>query len=56
MSNGVSATSDAGFCRWYLYLNLDDLVENRLVEKGALDDQTNSSELTEQGNRDIRGH
>jgi DNA-binding PadR family transcriptional regulator len=32
-----------------LYPNLDDLVDEGLIEKGSIDDRTNSYELTEYG-------
>ncbi|EMA53047.1 MULTISPECIES: PadR family transcriptional regulator [Halococcus] len=36
-----------------LYPNLDDLAEVGLVEKGSVDDRTNSYGLTERGQREI---
>ena len=36
-----------------LYPNLDRLVEIGLVEKGEIDDRTNSYTLTERGHREI---
>ena len=36
-----------------LYPNLNDLVEMGLVEKGSVDDRTNSYGLTERGHREI---
>jgi DNA-binding PadR family transcriptional regulator len=36
-----------------LYPNLDTLVGKGLVEKGIIDDRTNSYELTERGHREI---
>ena len=36
-----------------LYPNLDELVEMGLIEKGTLDDRTNSYTLTEHGRREI---
>ena len=36
-----------------LYPNLNDLVETDLVEKGSVDDRTNSYGLTERGHREI---
>lgn len=36
-----------------LYPNLDDLVEKGLVEKGSLDDRTNSYTLTRRGRREL---
>jgi DNA-binding PadR family transcriptional regulator len=36
-----------------LYPNLDTLVEKGLVEKGAIDDRTNSYSLTGRGEREI---
>lgn len=37
-----------------LYPNLDDLVEYGLIEKGTIDDRTNSYSLTEDGRDTIR--
>lgn len=37
-----------------LYPNLDDLVEKGLLEKGRIDDRTNSYTLTQRGRREIR--
>ena len=36
-----------------LYPNLDQLVEKGLVEKGRIDDRTNSYALTERGQREV---
>ena len=36
-----------------LYPNLDDLVDMGLVEKGTIDDRTNSYTLTQRGRREI---
>jgi len=36
-----------------LYPNLDTLVEKGLVEKGEIDDRTNSYTLTQRGRREI---
>lgn len=36
-----------------LYPNLDELVEKGLVEKGSIDDRTNSYSLTERGEREL---
>lgn len=36
-----------------LYPNLDALVDKGLVEKGKIDDRTNSYTLTDRGNREI---
>ena len=36
-----------------LYPNLDELVEKGLVEKGTIDDRTNSYDLTQRGRREI---
>jgi DNA-binding PadR family transcriptional regulator len=36
-----------------LYPNLDDLVEKGLVEKGKIDDRTNSYTLTRRGRREL---
>lgn len=36
-----------------LYPNLDTLVEKGLVEKGRIDDRTNSYTLTQRGRREI---
>ena len=36
-----------------LYPNLDQLIEMGLVEKGEIDDRTNSYTLTERGHREI---
>ena len=36
-----------------LYPNLDELVEMGLIEKGTIDDRTNSYTLTERGRREI---
>jgi PadR family transcriptional regulator PadR len=36
-----------------LYPNLDELVEKGLVEKGQIDDRTNSYDLTQRGRREI---
>lgn len=36
-----------------LYPNLDELVEKGLVEKGQIDDRTNSYSLTGRGKREI---
>jgi DNA-binding PadR family transcriptional regulator len=36
-----------------LYPNLDALVEKGLVEKGQIDDRTNSYSLTERGRREL---
>ncbi|MFB6218852.1 MAG: PadR family transcriptional regulator [Halobacteriaceae archaeon] len=36
-----------------LYPNLDTLVEKGLVEKGAIDDRTNSYALTARGDREL---
>lgn len=36
-----------------LYPNLDELVEMGLIEKGTIDDRTNSYELTQRGRREI---
>ena len=36
-----------------LYPNLDELVEKGFVEKGSIDDRTNSYELTSRGEREI---
>ncbi|MDL0130276.1 PadR family transcriptional regulator [Halobacterium salinarum] len=36
-----------------LYPNLDDLVDKGLVEKGELDERTNSYTLTQRGRREI---
>ncbi|AAG20742.1 MULTISPECIES: PadR family transcriptional regulator [Halobacterium] len=36
-----------------LYPNLDDLVDKGLVEKGELDERTNSYTLTQRGHREI---
>lgn len=36
-----------------LYPNLDTLVEKGLVEKGAIDDRTNSYVLTRRGRREL---
>ena len=36
-----------------LYPNLDELVGKGLVEKGTIDDRTNSYSLTERGRREI---
>jgi DNA-binding PadR family transcriptional regulator len=36
-----------------LYPNLDALVEKGLVEKGQIDDRTNSYSLTDRGRREI---
>lgn len=36
-----------------LYPNLDALVEKGLVEKGQIDDRTNSYTLTQRGNREL---
>ena len=36
-----------------LYPNLDELAEMGLVEKGSIDDRTNSYSLTERGHREI---
>jgi DNA-binding PadR family transcriptional regulator len=37
-----------------LYPNLDALVEKGLVEKGSIDDRTNSYTLTRRGLRDLK--
>ena len=37
-----------------LYPNLNDLVETGLVEKGSVDDRTNSYGLTERGHQEIK--
>lgn len=37
-----------------LYPNLDKLVKKGLVEKGAIDDRTNSYSLTERGQRELQ--
>lgn len=37
-----------------LYPNLDELVEKGLVEKGAIDDRTNSYTLTDRGERELQ--
>lgn len=36
-----------------LYPNLDKLVEKGLVNKGVIDDRTNSYELTQRGEREL---
>jgi PadR family transcriptional regulator PadR len=36
-----------------LYPNLDELVEKGLVEKGTIDDRTNSYTLTRRGRREL---
>lgn len=36
-----------------LYPNLDDLVEKGLIEKGQIDDRTNSYSVTRRGTREI---
>ena len=36
-----------------LYPNLDELVEKGFVEKGSIDDRTNSYDLTSRGEREI---
>jgi len=36
-----------------LYPNLDELVEKGLVNKGVIDDRTNSYELTQRGKREL---
>ncbi len=36
-----------------LYPNLDDLVEKGLLEKGSIDDRTNSYTLTQRGRREL---
>lgn len=36
-----------------LYPNLDELVEKGFVEKGTIDDRTNSYDLTDRGEREI---
>lgn len=36
-----------------LYPNLDKLVDEGLVEKGQIDDRTNSYNLTQRGNREL---
>jgi PadR family transcriptional regulator PadR len=36
-----------------LYPNLDDLVDKGLVEKGELDERTNSYTLTQRGHREL---
>lgn len=37
-----------------LYPNLDSLVDKGLIEKGKIDDRTNSYTLTQRGEREIR--
>ncbi len=37
-----------------LYPNLDSLVEMGLVEKGKLDDRTNTYSLTDRGHRELK--
>jgi DNA-binding PadR family transcriptional regulator len=37
-----------------LYPNLDSLVDKGLVEKGQIDDRTNSYSLTQRGSREIQ--
>lgn len=36
-----------------LYPNLDDLVDNGLVEKGQIDERTNSYSLTDEGRQQL---
>lgn len=37
-----------------LYPNLDTLVEKGLIEKGRIDDRTNSYSLTQRGDRELQ--
>lgn len=39
-----------------LYSNLDTLVDMGLIEKGKIDDRTNSYELTPRGRREMSAH
>lgn len=39
-----------------LYPNLDQLIEDGLVEKGTIDERTNSYEITDKGVESLRTH